>query len=82
VFVIVFSFKKNFFLRETRDGFEAFSGADQSRARAGTRVHRRPLTGSTAGITPVFKGAGERGKNAEGDEFGQNTEMERRIQAM
>jgi hypothetical protein len=28
-----FSFKNNFFLRETRDGLKAFSGADQSRAR-------------------------------------------------
>jgi hypothetical protein len=31
--------------------------ADLSRARF-VRVHRRPLTGSTAGITPVFTGAG------------------------
>ena len=49
--------KNNFFLRETRDGSEAFSGADMSRARL-HRVHRRPLTGSTAGITPVYSGAG------------------------
>ena len=72
---MVFFFKNNFF-RETRDGFEAFSGADQSRARAKTRVHRRPLTGSTAGITPVLKARVSGGKNGEGDEFDQNTEME------
>jgi len=49
--------QNQFFLRETRDGFEAFSGADQSRAQFFS-VHRRPLTGSTAGVTPVVKGAG------------------------
>ena len=32
-----FSFKNNFFLRETRDGLGAFSGADLSRARFLTR---------------------------------------------
>jgi hypothetical protein len=30
---MIFSFKNNFFLRETRNGLKAFSGADQSRAR-------------------------------------------------
>jgi hypothetical protein len=52
-----YSDQNQFFLRETRDGFEAFSGADQSRAQFFS-VHRRPLTGSTAGVTPVVKGAG------------------------
>lgn len=61
VFCILFSFKTNFFLRETRDGLKAFSGADMSRARL-YRVHRRPLTGSTAGITPVVKARVEWGK--------------------
>jgi hypothetical protein len=32
-----FPFKNNFFLRETRDGLGAFSGADLSRARFLTR---------------------------------------------
>jgi hypothetical protein len=35
--IVYFSFKNNFFLRETRDGFGAFSGADLSRARFLTR---------------------------------------------
>jgi len=39
---------KQFFLRKTATVCRAFSGADQSRARL-VRVHRRPLTGSTAG---------------------------------
>src|SRR5882724_9301417 len=52
-----FPFKNNFFLRETRDGSRAFSGADQSRRGVCSRVHRRPLTGSTAGITPVLQKA-------------------------
>jgi hypothetical protein len=73
---MVFSFKNNFFLRETRDGLKAFSGADQSRARAGTRVHRRPLTGSTAGITPVRKARVEWGKKWREDDFGQEHRIE------
>ena len=35
--ILYFSFKNNFFLRETRDGLGAFSGADLSRARFLTR---------------------------------------------
>jgi hypothetical protein len=51
-----FSFTTNFFISKTREGLEAFSGADLSR-RSLSRVHRRPLTGSTAGITAFFIGA-------------------------
>ena len=35
-----------------------------------SRVHRRPLTGSTAGLTPVLEGAGEAGKKVEKETFG------------
>src|ERR1035437_8021987 len=35
-----FPFKNNFFLRETRDGLGAFSGADLSRARFLTRLSK------------------------------------------
>jgi len=75
---IVFSFKKNFFLRDTRDGSEAFSGADQSRARS-FRVHRRPLTGSTAGITPVLSGGLSGEKNEKKKTSAKNTELEKLI---
>src|SRR5258708_39764765 len=72
---IVFSFKNNFFLRETRDGLKAFSGADMSRARP-HRVHCRPLTGSTAGITPVVKARVEWGKKWRKNDFGREHRME------
>src|SRR5580700_6641034 len=49
--------KTIFFFAKTATVLKAFSGADMSRARS-VRVHRRPLTGSTAGITPVLSGAG------------------------
>jgi hypothetical protein len=60
--MVFFSFKTNVFFAKTRDGSKAFSGADLSRARF-VRVHRRPLTGSTAGITPVLKARVEWRKN-------------------
>jgi hypothetical protein len=72
VFCIVISFKNNFLPRETRDGLRAFSGADLSRARF-VRVHRRPLTGSTAGRTPVVRG---RGFSEEQDDFELRTPYE------
>jgi hypothetical protein len=53
VFCIVFSFN-NFFLRETRDGSEAFSGADISRARAVPRSSQT-LDREHRWITPVVK---------------------------
>jgi hypothetical protein len=68
MFCIVFSFKTNFFLRETRDGLKAFSDADMSRAQP-YRVHRRPLTGSTAGITAVVKARVEWGKKWRENDF-------------
>jgi hypothetical protein len=64
-----FSFKNNFFLRETRDGSRAFSGADLSRARFLTRssktldrehrwnnagFERRGLSGEKNGKKNVF----------------------------
>src|SRR5208337_3644344 len=55
--IVFFSFKTNFFFAKPATVLKAFSGADMSRARF-FRVHRRPLTGSTAGITPVLSGAG------------------------
>jgi len=67
--IFYFSFKNNFFLRETRDGLVAFSGADLSRRGFSTR-HRRPLTGSTAGITPVLKARVEWGKKWKKNVFG------------
>jgi hypothetical protein len=48
---------------------KAFSGADLSRARF-VRVHRRPLTGSTAGITPVLKRRGLSGEKMSRKDFG------------
>src|SRR3974390_386994 len=41
VFCIVFSLKNNLFLRETRDGLRAFSGADLSRARVEREIKWR-----------------------------------------
>ena len=43
-----------FEIRTEESGAQFGSGADMSRARL-FRVHRRPLTGSTAGITPVVE---------------------------
>jgi len=66
---VYFSFKNNFFLRETRDGLVAFSGADLSRARFLTRssktldrehrwnnagLQRRGLSGEKNGKKGVF----------------------------
>jgi len=67
--IVYFSFKNNFFLRETRDGLGAFSGADLSRARFLTRssktldrehrwnnagFERRGLSGEKNGKKNVF----------------------------
>jgi len=67
--ILYFSFKNHFFLRETRDGLGAFSGADLSRARFLTRssktldrehrwnnagFERRGLSGETNGKKNVF----------------------------
>jgi hypothetical protein len=67
--ILYFSFKNNFFLRETRDGSGAFSGADLSRARSLTRssktldrehrwnnagFERRGLSGEKNGEKNVF----------------------------
>src|SRR5258708_4506978 len=56
--------KTNFFFAKPANGLRAFSGADLSRARL-VRVHRRPLTGSTAGKTPAVKGRGLSGEKME-----------------
>jgi hypothetical protein len=45
-----------------------------SQGRGSFRVHRRPLMGSTAGVTPVHGGAGEAGKKVEKETFGCDTE--------
>jgi hypothetical protein len=67
--IFYFPFKNNFFLRETRDGLGAFSGADLSRARFLTRssqtldrehrwnnagCERRGLSGEKNGKKNVF----------------------------
>jgi hypothetical protein len=56
--MIFFSLKTNFFFAKTRDGFEGVQRRGPVKGADKFRVHRRPLTGSTAGITPVVKGAG------------------------
>jgi hypothetical protein len=71
-----FPFKNNFFLRETRDGLGAFSGADLSRARFLTRSSKtldREHRWNNAGF--VRRGlSGE--KNGEKTTSAKNTEWE------
>jgi hypothetical protein len=57
-FFISFSPLKTFFLRETRDGSEAFSGAQQSRAPARPRSSQT-LDGEHRWKTLFLKHAGE-----------------------
>jgi hypothetical protein len=68
--------KTIFFFAKTATVLKAFSGADMSRAQP-YRVHRRPLTGSTAGITPVVKARVEWGKKWRENDFGQEHRMEK-----
>jgi hypothetical protein len=65
VFCIVFSFKTNFFFAKTRDGFEGVQRRGPVKGAGKFRVHRRPLTGSTAGITPVLRRRGLSGEKME-----------------
>jgi hypothetical protein len=58
----LFSFKTDFFFAKTRDGLEGVQRRGPVKGAGKFRVHRRPLTGSTAGVTPVFKGAGLSGE--------------------
>ena len=71
-----FSFKNNFFLRETRDGLWAFSGADLSRARFLTRSSKtldREHRWNNAG----FERRGLSGeKNGKKTSSAKNTELE------
>ena len=75
----LFSFKTIFSSRKPATVLKAFSGADLSRARS-FRVHRRPLTGSTAGITPGLVRRGLSGeKNGGKKTSAKNTEWEGRF---
>jgi len=56
--MVLFSFKTNFFFAKTRDGFEGVQRRGPVKGAGKFRVYRRPLTGSTAGITPFLRGAG------------------------
>jgi hypothetical protein len=70
VFCIVFSFKTNFFFAKTRDGFEGVQRRGPVKGAGKFRVHRRPLTGSTAGITPVLKRRGFEWRKKKRKDFG------------
>src|SRR5208283_5326746 len=56
--IVFFSFKTDFFFAKTRDGFEGVQRRGPVKGAGKFRVHRRPLTGSTAGITPVLRRRG------------------------
>jgi hypothetical protein len=75
-FFISFSpLKTIFFFAKPATVCRAFSGADQSRARL-VRVHRRPLTGSTAGKRRLRKARVKSGKKWEKKNgFGQEHRM-------
>jgi hypothetical protein len=60
--IVFFSFKTNFFFAKTRDGFEGVQRRGPVKGAGKFRVHRRPLTGSTAGITPVLRRRGLSGE--------------------
>jgi len=67
--IVFFSFKTNFFFAKTRDGFEGVQRRGPVKGAGKFRVHRRPLTGSTAGITPVVKRRGLSGEKMEKKTF-------------
>jgi hypothetical protein len=76
----LFSFKTNFFFAKTRDGFEGVQRRGPVKGAGKFRVHRRPLTGSTAGITPVFERRGfEWRKNGKRKDFGGEHQMKEEI---
>jgi len=68
--------KQNFFFAKTRDGFEGVQRRGHVKGAGKFRVHRRPLTGSTAGIAPFVKSRVEWRKNEEKSDFGQEHRME------
>jgi hypothetical protein len=61
--MVLFSFKTNFFFAKTRDGFEGVQRRGPVKGAGEFRVHRRPLTGSTAGVTPFLNARVEWRKN-------------------
>jgi hypothetical protein len=74
--IVFFSSKTNFFFAKTRDGFEGVQRRGHVKGAGKFRVHRRPLTGSTAGITPFVKSRVEWRKNEERSNVGQEHQKE------